>query len=110
MTDQDKLSELYDFLKHDVEVSFLDGDVIDVAMDVITKLIERIKELENNIYQDARQGVIEGLYEENKRYRDALEFYANKKTYKYYKESYIDLLKDGGHTARKALETYNGDN
>ena len=41
---------------------------------------------------------------ENKRYREALEFYANKKTYRYYKESYIDLLKDGGYIARKALE------
>ena len=41
---------------------------------------------------------------QNKRYREALEFYANKKTYRYYKESYIDLLKDGGYIARKALE------
>ena len=37
MAGKDKLAKLYDFLKHDVEVSFLDGDVIDVAMDVISK-------------------------------------------------------------------------
>ena len=43
MAEKDKLAELYNFLKHDVEVSFLDGDVIDVAMDVISKHIERIK-------------------------------------------------------------------
>ena len=74
------------------------------------KQAERAQELEEIIYQDERQAILEGLYEENKHYRDALEFYANKKTYKYYKESYIDLLKDGGHTAREALESGNGDN
>ena len=46
MTEKDKLAKLYDFLKYDVEVSFLDGDVIDVATDVISKHIERIKNLE----------------------------------------------------------------
>ena len=58
MAEKDKLAELHDFLKYDVEVSFLDGDVIDVAMDVISKHIEMIKKLEK----------------QNKRYREALEF------------------------------------
>ena len=58
MAEKDKLAKLYDFLKHDVEVSFLDGDVIDVAMDVISKHIKMIKKLEK----------------QNKRYREALEF------------------------------------
>ena len=104
MTEKDKLAELHDFLKHDVEVSFLDGDVIDVAMDVITKLIERIKELENIIYQDARQGVLEGLYEENKKLREALEEIKKE-------EAVTTGLSNGqvaytmsGHIARKALE------
>ena len=57
MAEKDKLAKLHDFLKHDVEVSFLDGDVIDVAMDVISKHIEMIKKLEK----------------QNKRYRAALE-------------------------------------
>ena len=34
---------------------------------------QRVQELEDIIYQDARQAVLEGLYEENKRYREALE-------------------------------------
>src|SRR5699024_5612818 len=35
--------------------------------------IERVQELEDILEQDARQGVLEGLYEENKRYREAIE-------------------------------------
>src|SRR5699024_10990472 len=34
---------------------------------------ERVQELKDIIYQDERQGRIEDLYEENKRYREALE-------------------------------------
>ena len=79
MAEKDKLAKLYDFLKHDVEVSFLDGDVIDVAMDVITKLIDRIKELEKankDNYWIASDYKIENLKleQQNKRYREALEF------------------------------------
>ena len=78
-------------------------------------LIERVQELEEHVeknrdYLYKCNTLNERLERQNKRYRDALELYANKKTYKYYKESYIDLLKDGGHTAREALETDNGDN
>ena len=40
---------------------------------------ERAQELEDIIYQDARQDVIEGLYEENKRYREGIKL-AMKKT------------------------------
>lgn len=36
-------------------------------------LIERVQELEDIVYQDERQAVLEGLYEQNKRYREALE-------------------------------------
>ena len=39
----------------------------------INYLIERVQELETVIEQDKRQSVLEGLYEQNKRYREALE-------------------------------------
>ena len=48
----------------------------------LIKQAERVQELEDIIYQDARQDVIEGLYEENKRYREALKFYADRDNYK----------------------------
>ena len=38
----------------------------------IHELEERVQELEDIIYQDERQAVLEGLYEQNKRYREAL--------------------------------------
>ena len=37
------------------------------------KQAERAQGLEEIIYQDERQAMLEGLYEENKRYREALE-------------------------------------
>ena len=78
MAEKDKLAKLYDFLKHDVEVSFLDGDVIDVAMDVITKLIDRIKELEKankDNYWIASDYKIENLKleQQNKRYCEIIQ-------------------------------------
>ena len=104
MAEKDKLAKLYDFLKHDVEVSFLDGDVIDVAMDVISKHIKMIKKLEK----------------QNKRYREALEFYADEGTYEVvetlpptdeYQQPIEPVFKtvpiiyyDKGKEARKALE------
>ena len=39
--------------------------------------LERVQELEDIIYQDERQAVLEGMYEQNKRYREALEFIGN---------------------------------
>ena len=109
MPEKDKLAELYDFLKHDVEVSFLDGDVIDVAMDVIFKHIERIKELEKankENYWLASDYKFENLKleQQNKRYREALE--------EIKKEEVVTTgLSNGqvaytmsGHIARKALE------
>src|SRR5690625_1258789 len=38
---------------------------------------ERVQELEDIIYQDERQALLEGMYEQNKRYREALEFIGN---------------------------------
>lgn len=50
------------------------------------------------------------LMEQNKRYREALEFYAEQDNYEwetsYRPQQEIDcmVIDDGGHTARKALE------
>ena len=94
MAEKDKLAELHDFLKYDVEVSFLDGDVIDVAMDVISKHIEMIKKLEK----------------QNKHYRESLEFYATRDNYKleHFDPNLNDYMStvdyDEGEIARKALE------
>ena len=71
---------------------------------------ERVQELEDIIYQDERQAVLEGMYEQNKRYREALEFYAEQDNYEwettYRPQQEIDcmVIDDGGRTARKALE------
>lgn len=40
---------------------------------------EQVQELEDIIYKDERQAVLEGMYEENKRYREALEYIADNK-------------------------------
>ena len=144
MAEKDKLAKLYDFLKHDVEVSFLDGDVIDVAMDVISKHIERIKKLEkllsthephgrnytNEQYVQLRERVQESeeqklalieemgqvdehfldLEQQNKKLREALEFYATRDNYKleHFDPNLNDYMStvdyDEGEIARKALE------
>src|SRR5699024_5936909 len=44
---------------------------------------ERVQEIEDIIYQDERQAVLEGMYEQNKRYREALEFYAEQDNYEW---------------------------
>ena len=45
---------------------------IDVTQERNKRLEERVQELEDIIYQDARQDVLEGLYEENNRYREVV--------------------------------------
>lgn len=37
-------------------------------------LNKRVQELEDTIYRDERQAVLEGLYEQNKRYRERIEY------------------------------------
>ena len=93
------------------EVCFVDeyASAIDDVTADFDLLIKRVQELEDIIYQDARQGVIEGLYEENKRYREALEFYADLKNWrKTHAErasnSPSKVIADTGERARKALE------
>ena len=86
MAEKDKLAKLYDFLKHDVEVSFLDGDVIDVAMDVISKHIEMIKKLE----------------QQNKRYREIIQDFID------YADDY-NIAKAEKYRLRKALGSESND-
>ena len=77
MTDRERLEEI----KQDVKmvrkylaVSPSNETTLNVGilLNSMDYLIERVQELEDIIYQDARQDVIEGLYEENKRYREVL--------------------------------------
>lgn len=72
---------------------------------------ERTQKLEDVIYQDARQGVIESMYEENKQLREALEFYADSANYDsweqrsfYGDEPIHNVDMDHGDKARQALE------
>src|SRR5699024_6291964 len=81
---------------------------------------ERVQELEDITYQDERQAVLEGMYEQNKRYREALEFYADEGTYEVvetlpptdeYQQPIEPVFKtvpiiyyDKGKEAREALE------
>ena len=91
------------------EVCFVDeyASAIDDVTADFDLLIKRVQELEDIIYQDARQGVIEGLYEENKRYREALEEITTRKmsTFLTTREMNIHFIK----TARKALESESND-
>ena len=84
MTDKERLEEI----KQDVKMTRKDLAVspsnemtlhMGVMLNSMDYLIERVQELEDIIYQDARQDVIEGLYEENKRYREGIKL-AMKKT------------------------------
>lgn len=82
---------------------------INTLKDILTYL-ERVQELEDIIYKDERQAVIEALYEDNQRYKQALEFYADEGNYEldicYNFVQVIDcmVLDDSGHQARQALK------
>lgn len=117
----EKLEDLFEDISNDMMPPYV-GITCDTVIDVkwviqyakeqyerVKYLEEREKEIiEINQHEMQYRGELTfknaELEERNKRYQEALEFYANKKTYRYYKESYIDLLKDGGYIARKALE------
>ena len=73
-------------------------------------LLRRISELEKenyNLYCTIEQcnGRIEELEAENKRLREALEFYANTDVYEYYdKYESTAIQHDGGELAKKVLK------
>ena len=69
MTDKERLEEIKEKTSSIAE-PMLYIDWYDTKW--LIKQAERVQELEDIIYQDARQDVLEGLYEENKRYQDLL--------------------------------------
>jgi|SRR5699024_10243765 len=83
MTDKERLEEIKYILNSPGEVFFgsisedgvVSQDVADAEpyFNWLIEQAQRVQELEDIIYQDERQGMIEDLYEENKRYREALE-------------------------------------
>ena len=74
---------------------FYDG----TATVYIAWLIKRVQELEDILDQDHRQEVLEGMYEENKRYREALEEIAYNET-----DCALDYADFAEETALKVLE------
>ena len=99
--------KLVKFRQH-LALGYVKMDILYQAHEIhelVIEQAERVQELEDIIYQDERQAVLEGMYEQNKRYQEALEFYA--KGNHYYAEGYPNTtLKatDYGEVARKALE------
>ena len=83
MTDKERLEEIkeeVESLRGDMYVHSIETETsADIILDDMEWLIERVQELEDIIYQDERQGMIEDLYEENKRYREGIKL-AMKKT------------------------------
>src|SRR5699024_2586967 len=71
---------------------------------------ERVQELEEIIYQDERQAVLEGMYEQNKRYREAREIIEQVYKENYvrnsygYEDGYLDGLDTAMSIIDKALE------
>src|SRR5699024_6636667 len=66
------LDEGYTYNRYSAEPQQFDYDMKWV-LEYAKEQAERVQELEDILEQDARQGVLEGLYEENKRYREAIE-------------------------------------
>src|SRR5690606_34150738 len=105
-----KNGELNEFLNKYIESKHLGKNVIDVAMDIIVKQSERVQEVEEerDEWKDTAQSYYmtnQELREQNKRYREALEFYANKINYLTFIENgKSNIEHDQGEKARKALE------
>ena len=114
--------KLVKFRQH-LALGYVNMDILNQANEIHELVMEqakRVQKLENIIYQDERQAVLEGMYEQNKRYREALEFYADEGTYEVvetipptdeYQQPIEPVFKtvpiiyyDKGKEARKALE------
>ena len=71
--------KLVKFRQH-LALGYVNTDILNQANEIHELVMEqakRVQELENIIYQDERQAVLEGMLEQNKRYREALEFIGN---------------------------------
>ena len=67
--------KLVKFRQH-LALGYVNMDILNQANEIHELVMEqakRVQKLENIIYQDERQAVLEGMYEQNKRYREALE-------------------------------------
>ena len=103
MTDKERLEEIKEKTSSIAE-PMLYIDWYDTKW--LIKQAERVQELEDIIYQDARQGMIEDLYEENKRYREAQEKLEQvyKENYVRYADCYEDGYLDGLETAMSIID------
>src|SRR5690625_5289407 len=104
---KERLKEIQE--KYDMWADDFNLDPQDVEW--LIKQAERVRELEvwyHSYHKEAKLNNI--LKIQNKRYREALEFYAEQDNYRwetsYRPQQEIDcmVIDDGGHTARKALE------
>src|SRR5699024_463915 len=71
--------KLVKFRQH-LALGYVNMDILNQANEIHELVMEqakRVQELEDIIYQDERQAVLEGMYEQNKRYREALESILN---------------------------------
>ena len=67
--------KLVKFRQH-LALGYVNMDILNQANEIHELVMEqakRVQELEDIIYQDERQAVLEGMYEQNKRYRGALD-------------------------------------
>ena len=118
MTDKERLEEVKDILKSPGEVFFgsisEDGVVSQDVADAEPYFKWLIEQAEKNItcqeVLDLQKDALKGLLEQNKRYREALEFYATRYNYKleHFDPNINDYMStvdyDEGEKARKALE------
>src|SRR5699024_520571 len=115
MTDKERLEEIkeeVESLRGDMSVTSIEtetsADIILDDMEWLIKQTERVQELEDIIYQDARQVVLEGLYEENKRYRETIKSVRSEIKYALYSNKSEDVkrhyLQNAEREATEALE------
>ena len=105
MTDKERLEEIKEKTSSIAE-PMLYINWYDIKL--LIKQAERVQELEDIIYQDARQGMIEDLYEENKRYRETIKSVRSEIKYALYSNKSEDVkrhyLQNAEREATEALE------
>ena|SRR5690625_2484546 len=111
---KERLEEIKQYLvllhnASDVDEETKDYIFKDLKVEWLIEQAERVQELEDIIYKDERQAVLESMCEQNKRYREALEFYADEENYKPFDGIFLSSYQnkvdeDGGKKARQALE------
>lgn len=62
-----------DLREHLKNLQLTDNDRYEILLDITQRQAKRIEHLNDILDQDHRQEAIESMYEENKRYREALE-------------------------------------